>query len=182
VLLLLNGPPGIGKSSVARRWADAHPRALLVEVDELRTRLGGWSDDEGTMSLARELALDLIAGHLRRGYDVVVPQYVGRPEFRDRLSGIASELDVGFVEVVLTAPDAAVGTRFRARRSELAGADHPESDLPDDGIDAAIDDAATRLSHPAELRRRIPVDASGDVASTYDALQRALARIDRPDP
>jgi predicted kinase len=77
VLLLVNGPPGVGKSTLARRYVADRPRALLVEVDELRTRLGGWATDEESKVLARELAVDLIHGHLARGYDVVVPQFRG---------------------------------------------------------------------------------------------------------
>ncbi|MEQ7848307.1 hypothetical protein [Nocardioides kribbensis] len=33
LLLHLNGPPGIGKSALAARWADAHPGTLLLDLD-----------------------------------------------------------------------------------------------------------------------------------------------------
>jgi predicted kinase len=125
--------------------------------------------------LARELAVDLVRGHLQRGYDVVVPQYLGRPEFLARLQELAADVGVTFVEVVLTAPAELVGARFRDRRVASAGIEHPESDLPDAAVGAAIDDAVARLSEGAEGRTRIVIDASGDPASTYDELVRALA-------
>lgn len=44
-LLHLNGPPGIGKSTIARRYADEHPGVLNCDIDFLRTLIGGWSVD-----------------------------------------------------------------------------------------------------------------------------------------
>jgi predicted kinase len=176
MLLLVNGPPGAGKSTVARRYADDHVRSLVVEIDDLRTRLGGWSDDEESKQLARDLATDLIAAHLRRGYDVVVPQYVGRPEFRDRLRELATDLGVTFVEACLVAPVDLLEARFRDRRCELAGTDHPQADLADDAIGPAIADAVERLQQSTvDGWTRVIVDAAGNAAATYDGLVRALA-------
>ena len=174
MLLLVNGPPGVGKSTVARCWADDHPRSLVVEVDELRTRLGGWAGDDESRVLARELAVDLISGHLARGYDVVVPQYLGRPEFRDRLRALASGLGVAFVEVCLVAPEDVSVDRFRLRRAGMTGASHPEADVADEHVERAVAVAVAQLSAASGW---VEVDASGDAESTYRVLCRALAGV-----
>ena len=174
MLLLVNGPPGVGKSTIARRWADDHPRSLVVEVDDLRTRLGGWAADDGSRPLARDLAVDLIGAHLARGYDVVVPQYLGRPEFRDRLRGLASELGVAFVEVCLVAPAEVAVDRFRLRRAALVAASHPEADVADEQVEHTVAVAVARLSAASGW---VEVDASGDAESTYRVLCRALESI-----
>ena len=44
-LLHLNGPSGVGKSTLARAWADRHPGTLLCDIDELRTCVSGWESD-----------------------------------------------------------------------------------------------------------------------------------------
>jgi len=176
VLLLVNGPPGVGKSTVARRWADDHPRSLVVEVDELRTRLGGWAGDDGSRVLARELAVDLIRGHLTRGYDVVVPQYLGRPEFIERLGLVAAEVGTPFVEVLLSDDPGAIIERFRRRRAEYEreGLEHPELELDADAIAAELPLAHERLLRDAASRAALVVSAEGGPEAAYRSMCRVL--------
>ena len=87
-LIHLNGPPGIGKTTLARRYAAEHPGVLLCDIDVLRTMIGGWQDDDGAAERARTAALALVTGYLSTGYDVVLPQLVARHDqlarFADR--------------------------------------------------------------------------------------------------
>lgn len=84
---MLNGPPGSGKSTIAQRFIDAHPMTLNLEIDTLRRLIGDWkfdphaADPHAAGLRARELALDASPNHLLAGFDVVVPQYLGRVDY-----------------------------------------------------------------------------------------------------
>ena len=43
-LILLNGPPAVGKSTLAQRYADEHPPALNLDIGRIRSMLGRWRD------------------------------------------------------------------------------------------------------------------------------------------
>ena len=43
-LVLLNGPPGIGKSTLSALYADRHPGTLNLDIDSLHRLVGGSPD------------------------------------------------------------------------------------------------------------------------------------------
>lgn len=45
VLVVLNGPPASGKSTIAKRFVEARPLSLNLDVDVVRGMLGGWLND-----------------------------------------------------------------------------------------------------------------------------------------
>lgn len=176
-LILLNGPPGVGKSALAGRLLDDHPLMLLVDIDALRVSLGGWESSDESKLVARDLAVTLVESHLSRGHDVVVPQYLGRIEFVLTLEGAAKGAGATFVEVVLTVDESVLIDRFRSRRRELGlrGGAHPEGDVFDDKIGAAVADAVARLaSVVGERAGTRTVTAEGDLEATYAALLAAI--------
>jgi predicted kinase len=174
-LILLNGAPGVGKSTVARRFVAQHPLTLLVEVDALRVAMGGWREHPGTRVLARRLALALVATHLEAGHDVVMAQYLGRPDFVGDLAAAAEQCGAGFVEVVLVAPADVVTGRLRDRRAS-GTPDHPADIVP---TEALADLVANALHHLAERAATGPpplaVPADGSADATCARLGEALA-------
>lgn len=98
-LILLNGMPGVGKSTLAARYLAEHPGVLCVEADVLRTWIGGDPDDHA--EAARHLSLALAAAHLKQGHDVVVPQLVARVDQIEHYEAVARDAGAELVEVVL---------------------------------------------------------------------------------
>ena len=167
----------MGKSTLARRYADRRPLALVIDIDEIRTHLGQWTEIEESKVVARDLAIAMARDHLVRGHDVVVPQYLGRPEFRERLRALAEEVATPFVEILLTDAAGTVIARFTGRREEIArtGAAHPEGDLGDDSIASEVSRAIEDLRRDA-VDRGVPIISAGDgLEAASDALLRCVA-------
>lgn len=124
-LIILNGPPGIGKSTVALRYVEDHPMTLSLEQDLVRGLLGGWRTREAESgTLARELCHAMARTHLDSGHDVVVPQFVANPDYLDRLSGLALHLGAQYIELVLLDDVNSAERRFHARIKDPRLAEH----------------------------------------------------------
>jgi predicted kinase len=101
-LIMLNGPPATGKSTLARRYVEEHPLALTLDIDRIRDLIGGWRQQPAAAGpLARTAALAMARVHLLAGHDVIVPQLLARPRFLEEAEGLAGSLGVAFHEIVL---------------------------------------------------------------------------------
>jgi predicted kinase len=183
VLLVINGAPGVGKSTLGRLYSRVHPLSLVIDIDSIRTQLGRWEELDESRQIARDLAVALVRAHLGSGHVVIVPQFIGRPEFVERLRLVAAESGVRFVEVVLTDDSDAVVDRFRLRRNELdaAGGEHPQSDLADDAIASEVAGANDQLLLDAASRGAFVLSGSGGPEESCRSLQNFLGRAtDQP--
>jgi predicted kinase len=71
----LNGPPGIGKSTVASAFADRHPGVLNLDIDRVTALVGGRRDRFSESFAAGVLLATAMARvHLASGHDVILPQ------------------------------------------------------------------------------------------------------------
>jgi len=115
-LLHLNGPSGVGKSTLARLHAERYPGTLVCDIDDLRSWVSGWADDfVGTGEAVRSSALALMTAYLATGRDVVLPQLIVTPAQVDRFEQAAADAGATYAGVVLTAEPDLLLQRLHAR-------------------------------------------------------------------
>lgn len=177
-LLHLNGPPGIGKSTLSALWAERHPRTLNLDLDTLHPLVGGWREpDQDTHSLVRPLGKAMAAAYLGLGHDVVLPQNISRLSEVEAFEQIAHEQGAEFREVVLLDERAAAIAQFDQRRDDTPWNRHNRQVVAALGGDAFL---ATMYDQLLEVLAARPTAvvvrcAAGAVEETYAALIEALS-------
>ena len=179
-LILLNGPPAAGKSTLAGRLVDLRPLALNLDIDLVRGQLGGWLDQPTEAGLAaRAMAISMIKTHLGSGYDVVVPQLLARKDFIEELEHAAAEAGAEFVEIALDVTRSEAVSAFEERRQAPTHSTHRDaSDLVDRSQSAdPIGEMYDALQLLLETRPQShPIGAPrGDIDATLSSIRRTLA-------
>jgi predicted kinase len=186
-LIMLNGPPAIGKSTIAARYVDDHPLALNLDLDRIRSLLGRWRDDLAAAGIAtRAIGLAAARAHLHSGHDVIVPQLLTRPELLDGMAEVAEQTGAEFIEIVLLdAADSAV-RRFAERTERGTDPAHVEigAIVAADGGEAVLRSYHDRLvAFLTDRPQAIVIESvDGDVEATYRRVLAVLRSDSVPGP
>ncbi len=176
-LVLLNGPPGIGKSTLARRYVAERPLAFCLDIDGIRALVGGWHRQKQESGLlARAMAVEMARTHLSAGHDVIIPQFLGRLDFIEQLQALATQAGAIFCEVVLMDTPAHALARFHARAGDPSVSEHHAAAAArvsgDDGLAllyARLQEVVAARPHATVLRTR-----QGEHEAAYNALVAAI--------
>jgi 2-phosphoglycerate kinase len=178
-LIHLNGPPGIGKSTISALYADRHPGTLNLDIDALLPLVGGWRDpDNHTHEVIRDDALAMAAAHLRGGRNVVLPQYLGRLDQISRFEQVAIDNGATFLEfILLDSKEESVG-RFGRRENSTQWDQHSHEFVANNGGPTMLTRMYDELLETARQRPSAVVIRSehGAVEETYAQLVRLVAQ------
>jgi predicted kinase len=182
VLVLINGAPASGKSTLARAWAQRHGAdlPLALDIDVLRSMLGGWLEAPGDAGrAARAVAVAGIRAHLLSGRDVVVPQYLFRTSFIDELYEAAEAVPADFLECAMRVDAQAAADRFDQRQAVSSTSTAPYAPVVHGGLGEH-----SMAEHVAEFERMLAsrpgvVRLSGTLEEMLDQLDAAVAHARR---
>ena len=101
-LILINGFAGSGKTTIARKYIDEHPLAMVIEGDELIVNIGHWLENEPeTRKAVFALIKSMLGTYLSTGHDVVLPYLVTNATDVNEFERVAKDKGADFYEFVL---------------------------------------------------------------------------------
>ena len=178
MLVLVNGAPGSGKSTLARRFAQEHPLTLALDIDIVRGMLGGSVEQSQSGALARALAATMARSHLGAGFDVIVPQFLGRVDFILTLEELCKDVGARFTEVALVSSATDAVERFERRSAEstepqhVAAAEWQRRSGGRDELIAMYDRMINVIENRPHTHHIISVE--GDIDSAYAHLRSVV--------
>lgn len=115
-LIILNGPPGVGKSTISARLHADTADSVLIDVDELRRSIPNYKEQRReSLLLSYEKTKEAIAHNLKEGKTVIIDKGISFPDTLDSFVATGKEQGADIVEIILFAPKNVVQGRADER-------------------------------------------------------------------
>jgi predicted kinase len=126
-LIIINGPCGVGKSTVARKLHETLPLSFLLDIDAQRRFISRHIEmAPESLSLVNAVALGITEACLREGRDVIVEKKIENTQFLDDLIALGKKHGAETYEFILWAPKEVVMKRAADRGYRPGGSFTPE--------------------------------------------------------
>lgn len=126
-LIIINGPCGIGKSTLAHALHESIPLSFLIDVDLIRRHVSGYREyREESGHLSHLIALAILTACFKEGRDVILDKMLFDSELIDAYRAIADEHHADIYEFILWAPKEIVMARAGGRGWKENGLLTPE--------------------------------------------------------
>lgn len=180
-LIILNGALGVGKSTLAERYATEHPLTLKLDIDEVRRWISNYREEkEVSGPLAKKMAGEMARVHLKEGHDVVISQIFTQPEPLESLGGIAKECGADFYELLLSISKEDSIRRFieRGKAEGYTDGFRPGGLITTGGREKKLAELYDGMMTLVSKRphTRVIESVEGDIDGTYKNLTAVLTR------
>lgn len=115
-LIIINGPSGIGKSTITAELIRSLPHAVALDVDEMRRQIPNYRElREESLQLVYKQTAAAIKEHAANGFDVMIDKAISSAEVLDSLVATGEECGAEVFEFLLFADKTTVQSRADAR-------------------------------------------------------------------
>ncbi len=115
-LIILNGPSGVGKSTISTLLHADMPNSVLIDVDEIRRSIPDYKENqEESLSLAYEKAAGAIDGAFRNGQSVIIDKAISYSDTLELFIAVAKKYNAEVYEFLLFADKATTQARADER-------------------------------------------------------------------
>jgi len=166
-LILLYGFASSGKTTLSKKYIDAHPLAMAFEGDPIISMIGQWRKQwREARSLVFEYSVEIIRKHLSAGHDVVLPYLLIDEKHAGAFEKLAEEVSADLYEVYINLEKEEAFERLLKRgvwgeegSPKLTEEDRPEIQELWDAMELAMNKREKVTSISSE---------SGDIDGTYN--------------
>ena len=127
-LIIINGSPAAGKSTLAQRLHQELPLSLLADIDSWRRLVSGYRENrKESLEITYKFAVAAIDAYLQTGHDVIVDKAIlGVNDVLDAIVESGQKYGAEIYEFVLTADKDVIIQRAAERGFRDAGLLTPE--------------------------------------------------------
>jgi len=115
-LIIINGPCGVGKSTIAEKLHDSLPLSYLLDIDALRRNISHYREHKKErLEIGYSISLAIADTCLSLGRDVVVDKMMYHPATLDTFHKLAKKYKADVYEIILWADKKSVIKRAEKR-------------------------------------------------------------------
>lgn len=126
-LIIINGPTGIGKSTISKMVHNDLALSFLLAMDEQRRYISKYREYRvESRDLVRNIALAIIDTYLQTGHDVIIDAVITDSILMDKIMDIGAKNNATILEFILTSDKDTLITRAENRGYREGGLLTPE--------------------------------------------------------
>ena len=126
-IIIINGPTGIGKSTISSMVHQDLPLSFLLSIDEQRRYISHYRENRiESRDLARNLALGIIDNYLQTGNDIIIDAVITDIKFIEKIVQIGPKHNSKIFEFILNSDKDTLIKRAKERGFREGGLLTPE--------------------------------------------------------